>query len=144
MREIMRHLVIIGLVFICGCTAHREREEAKAVWSSPHSTPEERVDAVAKLVRVGTPASKVQRILGTNGRWVHYHGPSIEFYVSNGVSILRETGQHDEWKLEFPVEGGSIMLSFAKPPSGRGELRFVGAGLSRELSPGGKKTGSDR
>ena len=75
----MRYSIAIVLVAftLAGC-AESKREAALQVWHSPDATLEQRAHAVLVLVPKGADLETVMSLLGTNGGWAHFYGPTID------------------------------------------------------------------
>lgn len=128
-------LVCALVVFVVGC-ARTPQYDALAVWRSPTSSPEQRLDAVARLIPVGMTGAEVRRTLGEQGVWTHWHGPSANLSMENGAIVARSTEDHNYWTLEYQIPGGWIALFFegaaGKLPE---QLKFVIAGFRKNLEP---------
>ncbi len=121
-------MLILGL--IAGCAPKvGQREALLASWRSPQSTPEARLEAVAKLIPVGSTREEVQRVLG-EGRLTYWHGPTFNIYTNNGTAPGL-AGYHDDCALVYEVPGGSIAL-YLESSSGR--LRFTRAAFQTPLA----------
>lgn len=130
----MRYVNSLLLVLLVGCAGHSRQATPIAIWRSANSTPEQRVEAVASLVPVGTTRTEVQRVLGQNGRWTHWHGPSATLSIENGVATAHSIVNHDEWTLEYPVSGGAVALFFQSSETGRhDDFKFVRVAFRKSL-----------
>lgn len=123
------------MIVVVGC-ARTLQHHALAVWRSPKSSPDQRVDAVAKLIPVGTTGAEVRRTLGKQGVWTHWHGPSANLSTENRATVARPTDDHDYWTLEYQIPGGSVALFFEGAPGKlQDEFKFVRAASRRNLEP---------
>ena len=102
--------ISIFLLLIVGCVGDVDRRSALTTWNSPNSNPQERTEAVNKLIPSGTDKAEVERILGKKGTLVHFHSINTS---------------HAEDSLEYPVPGGAISLLLR--PASQGRLSFVKA-----------------
>jgi hypothetical protein len=125
----MRHFIVICLFAfpIVGCV-RSGRETALRVWQSQDSTLEQRAHAVSELFPVGASQQSVVSVLGTNGGWARFHGPSIDAYHPQHT---RQLPDFDETYWSYKFSGGSVLLVFDPPASDGG--RFVRAVPSRLL-----------
>jgi hypothetical protein len=116
----LRNPITIGLLSIAlvGC-AEARREAALQAWRSPNSTPEQRAHAVSKLVQKGASRQSVENVLGTNGVWSRFHGPSID--ITHATP--RQLPPVDFWFLDYRFADGGVVLFF-DPPTSFGD-RFV-------------------
>jgi len=118
----MRYFIAIVLVavLLIGCAGSR-RQAALRIWHSADATLEQRVHAVSELVPIGSNQETVNSILGTNGGWAHFYGPTID---------TKHTPPHqlpdtDIWCWLYNFPGGGVQLFF-DPPTAFGD-RFVRA-----------------
>ena len=89
-----------------------------AIWRSPSSTAEERVDAVMKLIPRGSSLDSVKKLLGNDGVLAHYFGPSMSLIQNtNGESSVR-SGTHDFWQMEYRTPTGKVALRFRRNLTG--------------------------
>jgi hypothetical protein len=121
----MRYSIAISLfaLTVVGCS-HTPQPATNAnaalqVWRSPDSSPQQRADAVTKLIPTGASKEEVDRVLAKKGMWSHYHGPSFDA-INN-----RQLPDHDYWRLVYEFPGGGVSLEF-EPSTAWGE-RFVRA-----------------
>lgn len=127
---------IFTMIFLLpGCSLGSKRE-ALVVWNSPKASPDERVDAVFKLIQVGTTGKEVKKILGPQGVWTHWYGPSANLAIKNGTTAVLPTEDHDFWTLEYAISGGSVALFFEEMPGKlNDDFQFVRVTLRKSLKP---------
>jgi hypothetical protein len=97
----------IVLVLLCGCL-QRSGDDPLTIWQSTNSTPEQRMEAVNKLIAPGATDVEAERILGSHGRWTHFHGPRLALHPEQRV--IEEHA--DEWSMEYQCPGGFVALFF--------------------------------
>ena len=85
------------------------REQALEVWQSATATPEQRLEAVRKLMPVGTSIKAVQRLLG-EGEFNRFHGPYIG-YVGHFTNSIPNPTTDANW-LQYKFPQGDVMLVF--------------------------------
>jgi hypothetical protein len=118
----MRYSIAIVLVAFtfAGCAESR-RQTALQVWNSADATLEQRAHAVSQVVPIGSSQKTVTSILGTNGGWAHFYGPTVDT-LHTPPHQLPDT---DIWCLLYKFPGGGVQLFF-DPPTAFGD-RFVRA-----------------
>ncbi len=123
-RFIAISLLALGLV---GCNRSPQTGNGGAlqIWRSPDSSLQQRTDAVTKPIPPGTSKENVERVLGKQGMWTHYHGLTLDA-INN-----RQLPDHDYWRHVYEFPGGGVSLEFA-PATAWGD-RFVRASPFRKL-----------
>jgi len=125
----MRHFIAITLLVLAvsGCAHAPNASHAAALqeWRSPHSSLQQRADAVSSLFPKGTSKEEIERVLARKGMWSHYHGPSFDA-INN-----RALPDHDYWRLVYEFPGGGVSLEF-EPAGGFGD-KFVNAATFQTL-----------
>lgn len=149
--SISRHLLLceacLILVLASGCEPSRiaqispqtnstHTRSPLVVWQAPLSTPEQRVDAVNRLIPPGSRLEEVIELLGNDGVLCHYPAPTVatNLYSSNGKAI---EPFKDLWQLEYRMPGGTVAIRFdvtaEKTPV---EYRFTRAVLQQTIEHG--------
>lgn len=96
--------MVLLLFFLTSCVTR----SPSARWRAPDSTLRERLLAAEELCPLGTTAAQVQRILGDDGHFAHYYGPTVKGNGVKGDLSVRKVADHDDWALEYEVSGGKI------------------------------------
>jgi hypothetical protein len=132
----MRYLMLI-LLALAGCTQHLGEDNSPiGIWHSKDSSTDQKIQAVTNLVALGSTGTEVEKVLGHDGRWIHYHGPAEYVNVENGKLVGQKLPDADYWVLAYPVRGGEISLTFEKPYENGtlDDFKFVGhVGLQQKL-----------
>ena len=105
----MRYSIAIVLVAftLAGC-AESKREAALRVWHSRDATLEQRAHAASVLVPKGADLETVTSLLGTNGGWAHFYGPTI----GAAHTPPRQLPDSDIWCFYYSFPGGGVQLYF--------------------------------
>ncbi len=85
------------------------------------------MEAVNKLIAPGTTDIEVARVLGSQGRWMHFHGPRLVLHPKPRV-----IDEHvEEWSMEYQCPGGFVALYFERPSTNAesAQFRFVRASV---------------
>ena len=130
----------LGLVVVLGCTSGASQSSAQksllAVWQSTNSTAPARADAVNKSIAPGTDVESIRKLLGRDGNWTRYHGPTIDLVGRNGGNA-GPSGYHDFWQLEYTVSDGLVVLRFVQAPGvSPPRFQFERAFVAKPLTSG--------
>jgi hypothetical protein len=95
----VHHFIIISLLALglvgCRHAPYPATAAALQIWRSPHSSPQQRADAVNKLIPPGTRIEEVEGVLGKKGVWKRFRDPPVFRYVyelpDGGVSLEFES-----------------------------------------------------
>lgn len=104
-------LVILALA---GCTTP-SHVASRAKWRAPNSTLEENLLAAREMCPVGTTLAVARSRLGADGRLANYHGPTLKGSEQRGNLAFNDAPDHDDWALEYEVNGGKICLFLQRP-----------------------------
>jgi hypothetical protein len=107
--------VFLGLVVVLGCASGVRQTSAQrtllAVWQT-NSTASARADAINESIAPGTDVGSVRNLLGRDGNWTRYHGPTIDLVGGSATS----SNYHDFWQLEYTFPDGLVVLRFVQAP----------------------------
>ena len=135
----MHRFIIISVLALgltgCRHTPHTATDAALQTWRSPHSSLQERADAVNNLIPQGTRIEEVERVLGKKGVWTRFWDTPVFRYVyefpGGGVSLEFESSMAfgDRFWTASPVEtlyhNAQYGLSFFLPASWRGYSAII-------------------
>ena len=108
------------------CTT-RPHFTPSAKWRAPHSTLEENLFAAKELCPAGTTLTVARSQLGVDGRLANYHGPTLKGSGQKGNLAFNEAADHDDWALEYEVDGGKTCLFLERPA---GNVNFDGSSVT--------------
>src|SRR6266851_7165943 len=102
------------LVFALGCAPNpnprmwpqaspTQTKSPLQVWRTLSSTPQDRVNAANTLISPGTKLEAVVELLGGDGVWCRYPGPTVDLNSPNGKTTKTIP---DLWQLEYRIPGG--------------------------------------
>lgn len=100
---------------LCCAAQPESRAQLLEVWSSPTSSCKERAAAANLLFDRGSSMHTVEHILGTDGKWCRYHGPSIQINMEDGTSTNK--GYFVRWTYEYIYADGRVVFSILNPES---------------------------
>jgi len=89
-----------------------------SIWRSPDSTPEERADAVNKLLSPETTIQSAEALLGDDGVLSHYFGTYF------GSAEDTNAGGIDFWLLKYDTQRGLVALRFSRALGSTNQFRF--------------------
>ena len=116
MKTMAQYSVALLFLVSLGCTTLSKSAPARVEWRAPGSNLEQNVAAAAALCPIGTTAAAARRILGTDGRLVHYYGPTVKGSGVRGDIAVRNVPDRDDWGLQYEVPGGRVVLFFKARP----------------------------
>jgi hypothetical protein len=97
--------ILILAAGLVGCsTPQSRRDAALAVWRSPGSNPNQRVEAAEKLIPRGAQVEEIEALLGKQWHWDHWQLPTSDFM--HGLR-LPDT---DCATMEYPFADGNVTL----------------------------------
>ena len=99
-----------------------------SVWRSADSTADERANAVNKLLSPETSIQSAEALLGKDGRFSHYFGPSFK---SVRETNYPQAGVINDAVLEYGTARGVVSLVFSRGPGATNHFRFVRAFAGR-------------
>jgi hypothetical protein len=83
-------------------------------WFDADTSISNRVEAVNSSFAAGTPISEIEGILGANGIWFRFHGPTGSM---NPDGSYTDHGYTQRWSFVYAFADGSVHINIQNPAS---------------------------